>query len=259
MIQHTDINASRASYKEFPGQLLVTRIFNTIQGEGPFGGRPAVFMRLAGCNRGRKIGMGCEFCDTHFAFQQGVPMTYDEILDKLYHAAPHGNLLVITGGEPMLQDNLAGFIRHSYEKQFYGSDDNVIQIESNGDRYIPNLNLAAPGIYLVVSPKVVGGQYRRPKDDVLAHASCFKFVIDGRESDPYYNLPEWHAELEVPVYLSPLTVYKQPHDPSGPVSIWDRDLIDVEATRCNYARARKLAMEYGYIISLQTHLFLETE
>jgi len=40
--------------------LEVQDIFSTIQGEGPFAGKPAVFLRLAGCN------LRCFFCDTDF-------------------------------------------------------------------------------------------------------------------------------------------------------------------------------------------------
>ena len=51
--------------------LQVNSIFYTIQGEGPFAGRPAIFIRLAGCN------LQCPGCDTEYTKRQ--TMTVDEI------------------------------------------------------------------------------------------------------------------------------------------------------------------------------------
>lgn len=44
--------------RESGGLLQVQDVFYTIQGEGPFAGRTAVFIRLTGCN------LRCWFCDT---------------------------------------------------------------------------------------------------------------------------------------------------------------------------------------------------
>ena len=44
--------------------LAINSIFYTIQGEGPFAGSPAVFVRLAGCN------LQCPMCDTEYTSRQ---------------------------------------------------------------------------------------------------------------------------------------------------------------------------------------------
>ena len=56
-----------------PNTLTVTSRFYTLQGEGPFRGFPAYFVRLAKCN------LACSFCDTYF--DSGTVMSYDQILE----------------------------------------------------------------------------------------------------------------------------------------------------------------------------------
>lgn len=78
-----------------PGILAVNEIFHSIQGESSFAGMPCVFVRLAWCN------LRCVWCDTEYAFHEGRPMSFDEILAAV---ASHGCRTVeITGGEPLVQ------------------------------------------------------------------------------------------------------------------------------------------------------------
>lgn len=59
-------------FKDAPkDSLLVTSRFYTLQGEGPFRGHPAYFVRLAKCN------LACSFCDTYF--DSGEWQTFDQI------------------------------------------------------------------------------------------------------------------------------------------------------------------------------------
>lgn len=77
--------------------LTVNEIFYSIQGESTFAGLPCIFIRLTGCN------LRCSYCDTEYAFYDGVQMSVDEILDsiKKYNC----KLVEITGGEPLLYKN----------------------------------------------------------------------------------------------------------------------------------------------------------
>jgi 7-carboxy-7-deazaguanine synthase len=77
--------------------LKVNEIFYSIQGESLHAGLPCVFVRLTGCN------LRCAYCDTRYAYHEGVDMTLPEILGQV-QAYPAAALVEITGGEPLLQE-----------------------------------------------------------------------------------------------------------------------------------------------------------
>ena len=93
----------------------VKEIFLTLQGEGVQAGSRAVFLRFAGCNlwSGREVDRAeaqCSFCDTDFVGTDGESGgkfgTADALADSVQDAwgpAETERLVVITGGEPMLQ------------------------------------------------------------------------------------------------------------------------------------------------------------
>ncbi|MBU1299654.1 MAG: radical SAM protein [Bacteroidetes bacterium] len=80
-----------------PDILIVNEIFYSIQGESTHAGRPCVFVRLTYCN------LRCTYCDTAYAFEEGLEMTIDEIIEKV--DSYKCNLVEITGGEPLVQVN----------------------------------------------------------------------------------------------------------------------------------------------------------
>ena len=75
--------------------MKITEIFYSIQGESSYAGWPCAFIRLTGCN------LRCSYCDTEYAFYEGVEMSIPEIL-RAVDAFPT-RLALVTGGEPMLQ------------------------------------------------------------------------------------------------------------------------------------------------------------
>src|SRR3569832_2292717 len=91
----------------------VKEIFLTLQGEGGQAGRSAVFCRFAGCNlwSGReqdRAGASCTFCDTDFVGTDGLNGGRYEAAGLAAKARAlwgEGSrpLVVVTGGEPMLQ------------------------------------------------------------------------------------------------------------------------------------------------------------
>jgi 7-carboxy-7-deazaguanine synthase (Cx14CxxC type) len=96
----------------------VKELFLTLQGEGMQAGRRAVFLRLSGCNlwSGRERDRAraqCTFCDTDFVGTNGEnggryrAEALSQRAAQLWGQAIDGRqprpLVVITGGEPMLQ------------------------------------------------------------------------------------------------------------------------------------------------------------
>lgn len=82
--------------------MLVNEIFYSIQGESGYAGWPCAFVRLTGCN------LRCSYCDTQYAFYEGTEMTVEEVV-RAVEAYPT-NLVLVTGGEPMLQEPVGGLL-----------------------------------------------------------------------------------------------------------------------------------------------------
>ncbi len=131
----------------------VKEIFYTLQGEGGQAGTPAVFCRFAGCNlwTGREQDRAqaiCQFCDTDFVGTDGTlggkfetATALAELIAAQWPAGASHRLVVLTGGEPLLQVDTA-LIDALHAQQCR------IAVESNG-------TIAAPeGIdWLCISPK----------------------------------------------------------------------------------------------------------
>ncbi len=119
----------------------VKEIFYTLQGEGTNAGRPAVFCRFAGCNlwSGReqdRATADCRFCDTDFVGVDGPGGGRFAKAEDLAGAcaaaagAAGASLIVLTGGEPMLQVDTA-LIEALHARGF------EIAIETNGTLPVP--------------------------------------------------------------------------------------------------------------------------
>lgn len=144
----------------------VKEAFLTLQGEGVQAGSRAVFLRFAGCNlwSGREVDRAsaqCRFCDTDFVGTDGVNggkyADADALaaqVEMLWGEGHEQRLVVVTGGEPMLQFDLA-LLNALHARRFR------VAMESNG-------TLAAlPGIdWLCISPKAGTAIVQRSGDEL---------------------------------------------------------------------------------------------
>ncbi len=278
-----------------PGTLFVTSMFFTLQGEGPFSGKPALFIRLAKCN------LACEFCDTFF--DDGEWMSFDNIAIKATDTIrkywtdrgqiipkwveEHNNeaigsfpgvVLVVTGGEPLLQKNLMDFLNYA-KFRLRGAMFGAMQIESNG-----TVNQDVPGhVTLVCSPKCaekhgVATKYLAPTKLILERADCLKFVMSADQSSPYSSVPEWahkwREETGRAIYCSPMNIYntfpqkiKLLRAETGAITMQERSTVDekinffepgllnMEEIAKNHEYVGKYCMEHGFYMNMQMHLF----
>src|SRR5690349_2716050 len=157
----------------------VKEIFYTLQGEGANVGRPAVFCRFAGCNlwSGREADRAkavCQFCDTDFVGTDGEGGGRFQTADALARAcrstctADGETLIVLTGGEPMLQvdqDLVDALHGHGF----------IIAIETNGT--LPVLDTID---WICVSPKA-GSELKQTR----GHELKLVFPQEGVDPERY--------------------------------------------------------------------------
>lgn len=258
---HQDVNVRQKDYEKLDERaLLVTKVFATIQGEGPLAGQFAIFVRLAGCNLGDK--KSCPWCDTDFKFKQGVPYSIDDLLALAdQHRGNRPKTIVLTGGEPLLQ-NPWRFIQLALSNHW------TVQVETNGyfwSEELDDLSWRYEREFLVVvSPKVNARyEYPTPSIRLIADCTCLKVLVDDDPTSPYHELPHYVKDfvaLNKPVYISPINHYlRDPHPDGQVVSFWGDSPLDLERCRANHRYALRIAMTYGYRLNIQQHLWAEAE
>ena len=109
-------------------QIIINEIFGpTVQGEGVNSGKQAAFIRLGGCN------LTCTWCDTPYTWDASrydlkVENTrYD--IDEVVTLLPKVPVIVISGGEPLLQSNTLAILCSELISRNY-----KVEIETNGTR-----------------------------------------------------------------------------------------------------------------------------
>lgn len=144
----------------------VKECFLTLQGEGAQAGRRAVFLRFAGCNlwSGReedRAGAQCNFCDTDFVGTDGDsggkfadPESLAGHVAAAWGEGADERLVVVTGGEPMLQLDLA-LVDALHARGF------AVAAESNG-----TLPAVAGLDWLCISPKAGTDVVQREGDEL---------------------------------------------------------------------------------------------
>ncbi len=237
--------ARRAPSAPGAPRYAVKAVWRTLQGEGAWAGRPAVFVRFVGCNMwtgydaDRPDGLApCSaFCDTDFRKEGAVKLRAADLVAEV-EAAGAGEtpirFVVLTGGEPLLQAD-AALVRALHAAGF------EVAVETNGtialaDAFAAPDGTLVPPDWVVCSPKL-------PEDRLkLEWADELKLVV------PAYR-PAAYADFVARVREHPMAgvprryLWLQPED--GPQL--------AEATRF----AVELALRTpAWRVSVQTHKLL---
>jgi len=237
--------------------LLVSELYPhpTVQGEGPSIGRRCTFLRLGGCNLRCGINGGWR-CDTPYTWDfQGVlghrydpqveltRVTMQDVVSWLRgHVAQGVDLLVITGGEPLLQQaGLCELIRVSR----FEFPDLEFEIETNGTIRPLTALLSSSRVSFNVSPKLSNSG--NPRDqrinlvalrDFVKAKAIYKFVVSS--PDDLDEIDDLVTQAEIPrrrVYLMP-------------------EGTDSETVSRHLTALADLAIKRGYNLTTRLHIIL---
>lgn len=197
-------------------KIKVSEIFTSFQGEGPYVGTPATFLRLYGCN------LDCEWCDTDISTYE--MLSIDDVAEILLTQMEFNNIktLIITGGEPTLQmEEIKRLIKEL-------PDDIRIQMETNGSifEYIPEIEY-------VISPKE--DKEKVFKNYYAYENTFFKFVITSQDD------------------LDEVIALKEKYDYDKPIWLqgeFSKDAEMADLIRENFPRLENVKL------SVQTHKYL---
>lgn len=216
--------------------LIVSEIFRSIQGEGPKVGTPSVFLRLGLCN------LRCAWCDTAYTWKKGEADYHERSLDRVIKSiaalrkGKNISNLVITGGEPMLQqETLAKLLADPLFA------DMEIEFETNGSQpLLSALKALKNKISFNISPKLADSGNKPYPVHFYPH-SGLKFVYVGKKSEKLIDafLKKYQNQTrEIPVFIMP-------------------EGVSAEAIMAKYADALNFCLKKGFRLSprLQIHLF----
>ncbi len=161
--------------------LPVMEQFYSIQGEGFFQGKAAVFIRLGGCD------VGCVWCDVKDSWDADAHKKYSvEEIIATTNQFP-SDLVIVTGGEPLMH-NL-----ESLTSQLKSADKKT-NLETSGTH-----PLTGEWDWICFSPK----KFKEPLTEIYKVANELKVIVFN-QSD--FEFAEKHAQLVSPdckLYLQP--------------------------------------------------------
>lgn len=226
--------------------IAIVDMFKTIQGEGPFVGHRSIFLRFAGCN------LQCPMCDTDYT-NNAVTHKIDDLVEIVSEYAKEDNdgvyLLVITGGEPFVQ-NVENFCIKLSDRIYHSQCPiYAVQIETNGTlNFADHRNICNDSVHVVCSPKSA-----LVSESVKEHCRYWKYVLDYRFVDKEDGLPTSVLGNGIRPYRTPKvsriylrkSVFVQPAETGNP-----------EIDELNIKAAVASCMKFGYRLSLQVHKIL---
>jgi 7-carboxy-7-deazaguanine synthase len=173
--------------------LVVNEIFFSIQGESSQIGKSCVFVRLTACD------LRCTWCDTVYAFEEGRSMCVDEIVQQV--KSYNCNLVEITGGEPLFQDNVHSLMKHLCD------DGYDVMIETGGHR---DISIIDPRVKRIMDLKCPGSKMeKRNRWENIHYLTIhdeIKFVITDQADYEWakHVLELYHLDKRCAVLMSPV-------------------------------------------------------
>jgi 7-carboxy-7-deazaguanine synthase len=147
--------------------LTINEIFYSIQGESTRMGLPCVFVRLTECN------LRCTYCDTEYAFYEGKERTLESIIEEV--TSYNCNLVEITGGEPLLQENVYELMTRFCDRGY------EVMLETSGNMHVGKVDGRVRKIIDMKTPSsgmLKHNDYRNL--EIAAATDEIKFVIGSR-------------------------------------------------------------------------------
>lgn len=171
--------------------LEVCEVFESISGESSSAGRPAIFVRLSGCN------LRCAWCDTVRAWQAGQRIGLDRLVALL--GGRNRSLVIVTGGEPLCQPHTSKLCQALLD------DGYEVQVETNGSLDISVLPQAVQVVLDMKAPS--SGESERMDRANLARLSAgddLKIIIADRADFEWAEALVASAQLpkSVNIFLS---------------------------------------------------------
>ncbi len=156
--------------------LKINEIFHSIQGESTYAGSRCVFVRLTYCN------LRCTYCDTEYAFYEGKDKSIETIVAEIkkYNC----NLIEITGGEPLMQEESLELMRILCNLNF------KVMLETGGSLPIKDVD---ERVKIIMDLKTLSSGMMKKNFyeniDFIKKNDEIKFVIGSREDY------EWSKEI----------------------------------------------------------------
>ena len=213
--------------------------FYTIQGEGPECGKPAIFVRLAGCN------LQCPGCDTDYTSKRKrmsvavLRAAVDELKLDEHPDAPKP-LVVITGGEPFRQNITplcTSLLRGGYK----------VQVETNGT--LPPSPGLDDEVMIVCSPKT-----GKINEEIAVRVDALKYVVRAGMVVPRDGLP-----IRALDHTCSPSVAKPPVSYRGPIYVQPMDEGNAIANKKNLQAAVNSCLNHGHILQIQVHKVIGVE
>lgn len=152
--------------------MRISEMFFSIQGEGLLAGVPSFFVRSTGCN------LRCSFCDSpHTSWSpEGEDYSIDQVLEAA--AKFPANHVVVTGGEPFLQNDLADLCQRFKEAGYH------ITIETAGTIFKPvpcDLYSISPKLGNSVPSQPEGGKQALRHEQTRINVTALRQFLQEKE------------------------------------------------------------------------------